>query len=103
MEDLVQCALFLYWLRTNDIYFLKKKLNVTLKRFAEKQKEQKFRRNTKSSRFGESNKRTRTRALICKFPITPAAPNLRSDRVNANEVDIQPNRSTLNEPERNAV
>ena len=81
MEDLVQCALFLYWLRTNDIYFLKKKLNVTLKRFAGEQKEQKFRRNTKTSRFGESNKQTR--GLICKFPITPAAPNLRSDRANA--------------------
>lgn len=101
MEDLVQCALFLYWLRTNDIYFLKKKLNVTLKRFAEERKEQKFRRNTKTSRFRESNKRTRAR--ICKFPITPAGPILRSDRAIANEVHIQPNRSTLNEPERNAV
>lgn len=58
-------------------------------------------KNTKTSRFGESDERTR--ALICKFPITPAAPTLRSDRANANEVHIQPNRSTLNEPERNAV
>lgn len=38
-----------------------------------------------------------------KFPSLPQPPNLRSDRANAKEVHIQPNRSTLDDPERNAV
>lgn len=54
-------------------------------------------------RADSENQTSEGELRFVNFPITPAAPNLRSDRANASEVHIQPNRSTLNQPERNAV